>query len=252
MVMVNEGNIETYNEYTTRVRKRRQWRNTIAILFPIITITIAFMAILLGNGNTEYVMTIPIVAVSGSVIVLLTLAYPYLRPLNPPRYPDVNLVAPQKPESLYYYEVIHNKLLYYLTLPFFIGEIAFAGWSFYQGETLAAIVLTAAGFFFLLILVAFDHISIRIDNSSMDISLGPIKTTIPISDIETIRPVSIDWWGDYLGFGKRISPDGTIGVISTIRTGARIELKSGKTYEVSSNDPQALVNFVRFQRQPET
>jgi len=47
-----------------------------------------------------------------------------------------------------------------------------------------------------------------------------------------------------MGWGIRVGSDGTIGYIAAGNVGVRIQLKDGKQYVVTLNDPQSLVEYV--------
>ena len=100
--------------------------------------------------------------------------------------------------------------------------------------------------FFLLVIILFDPLVITADSERVLLKLGPIKNAILIGEIATIRSVIVRPLRDYMGVGKRLGPDGSIGYIANIKTGVRIELNDGKTYVVSAKNPQEFVDYIRY------
>jgi hypothetical protein len=100
----------------------------------------------------------------------------------------------------------------------------------------------------IVITIVFYELLIDCDQNQLYIHFGPVGKKITLTEIAAIRSTSIHALRDFMGWGIRVGPDGTIGYIVSGDVGVRISLKNGKKYVVTSNDPQTLVDYVRKYR----
>ena len=96
------------------------------------------------------------------------------------------------------------------------------------------------GLIIMLIVVGlFATLTVEICDQKIKIQfgLGAIRKEFPIIDIETFRVVKNPW---YYGWGIRYTPRGWIFRVSG-NSGIEIQMKSGKLYQVGTDEPQELV-----------
>ena len=136
-------------------------------------------------------------------------------------------------------------IILYILVPLMLIMIA-AGALFIDPYVTAINFVTVA--FFAVILATFWKLSIEADGKEVHFHYGPFGKRLEIDEIATIRPVAVHPLKDYMGWGIRMGPDGSIGYISSGRTGVRIETRRGKIYVVTCNRPQELVDLVRSAR----
>ena len=235
-----------YETYKYKIERRNRIRTRIVITFVLLTFLTLFIPFLFPDMQSLFFLSLAAILVIAPISVIIAIGYPILRPLTPPRITDGVIVEPEAPTQDTYFEVVKNNVLYLFTIPFFL-ILAITGLIlFFQGFVTDGLIMIGTSFFFVLILILFDRLVIESTEDEIKIKFGPLKTRLKLDEISTIRPVAINWWKDYLGFGQRVASDGTIGIITTLKTGVRIEMKNGKTYEVSSNRSQELTNFVRY------
>ena len=135
-----------------------------------------------------------------------------------------------------------------LVIPFIIVFTGFTGWYLYTSDYSQGLIYGLTSLFFILVIVVFDPMVVAADSEKIILKLGPIKNTILIKDIATIRSVEVRPLRDYMGVGKRLGSDGSIGYIAYLKTGVKMELKDKKVYVATLKNPQDLVDFVRYFR----
>jgi len=230
------------------MRDRRRWNiirwTSVGVYMLVTFLMVGAMLIFPGyEGALGIAMTVFVF--SGLVVLLIVLSLPQVMVRRPIPVPDGSLDIRPGPAIKEFRDQVRMDLVLYLIIPLIAillltGAIGF-------DPAVSAINFVAAAFF-AVILSIFWRLSIEADIKEVHFHYGPFGKRLEVHEIATIRPVAVHPLKDYMGWGIRMGPDGSIGYISSGRTGVRIETKGGKAYVVSCNRPQDLVDLVRSAR----
>jgi hypothetical protein len=246
---------DTYDEFKRKVKKR-DWVRLAVIIFGIISVTGWVIYSAIGElGRTGNYLFIGIAVVFYTVVLVVYVIYPLAKPLDRPVVEDREVIdlSEEYPQDEYY-EVLHYKLMHIVS-PFVMAIFAsFAIWGLVEGGELYLLTIVHGSLFafYTLVFVSLRRIKITGTPKGLRVRFGPIRTKIQFSDIVSARPTVINPWKTYLGFGWRIGSDGSIGYITEVRTGIRLEIKGRRrNYVISSHQPQVLVNYIRKMKKVE-
>jgi len=219
-------------------------------IFGYFLLILAYLVYTYVNDfNEELIIGYLVLIFGGFFFILIVLIYPYFFPINRPVIEDrevIDLTEQYTDES--YFEEVKLRFLYYMTLPFIVIYIVLAVVMIFQGSTSEALIFAVVSAFFLTIFVLFEHMTIIGYKDELVIKFGPFEERIMINQIISARPTAIKPLRTYLGYGKRIGTDGTIGYIAGAKTGVRLELQETKSYVLTSLQPKKLVAFVRSRK----
>lgn len=177
--------------------------------------------------------------------------YPYFFPIKTPVIPDHEISTYTKISvtDSEYYEVITVKVYYFIFLPLLgFFTIMLAMWVI-LGDWDAVLIFSICVSIFLIAFALFNKITVLGTSEELIAKWGPFTGKYAIKDVISIRPTAIKPVRQFLGWGFRVSFDGTAGFISGVKTGVKIDMQSGKKIVISSKNPQSLVNFVRSHRE---
>lgn len=238
-------NIEEY-EKTMKNRSKLRW--TLIISYFSLMMLFTFLPWLMEVNINQFVAYYSAFTFIGVFSVISVVLYPFYRGVPAPYVPDDQLIKPVVPEQSMFSEVVRMHVIFWLTLPFGLVFLVQTVIFVRQEElTLAFTFFVSASFFFLVAFI-FNRLEVIADDQLIKVSLGPLKTKIPLTDVLTVRATVVSWFKDYMGFGKRVGPDGSIGYIVPIKTGVRIERKDGKAIVITIRRTQEFVNFVRYHK----
>jgi len=145
----------------------------------------------------------------------------------------------------YYNEQLMTVVLK-IVIPMIIIYSIASVWMFLTEGISIAIYFFATLAFFVFIALMFSKVTIQLSSGILKIKLGPFNDELKIDEIVSIRSVKVKSMGTYFGYGKRVGVDGSIGYIAGSKTGVRILMKNGKTYVISHNNPQDMVDVLRY------
>lgn len=234
--------IDNYVKITESRKKNR----IIAIVTYCILSSIA--AILPVFIKDKMVIIVSIVVIIGGLAILFSiLLNPIKNPLKLPYSFNEDEIKFLEAPTDYYNEQLMTGILKIIIPMVIIYSVASVMILFSKGMSEAIYFFLALAFFAIIGLV-FSKITIQISDDIIKIRLGLFKDVLKIGDVLSIRSTTIKSMGSYFGYGKRVGTDGSIGYIAGPKVGVRMEMKNGKTYVISVDDPQELVNVIRYVR----
>lgn len=106
----------------------------------------------------------------------------------------------------------------------------------------AFIILEVVGFIFLLMLLLFFRLSVKIENKILTVrfGIGFIRFKFNLEEIVSCKKVRNRW---YYGFGIRLTPHGWLYNISGLDA-VEIEKENGKKYRIGTKEPEKLCNEI--------
>ena len=197
-----------------------------------------------------------VVTIFGLVPLFYILNLPYMKWKKEKIIPDTKVIEDvsriREPGNKHIID--HVPIHFILGLFIFIILIISIGPYFYpiiNGESVS-LEMTIYTFvtvgFIGLIGALFWRLEIEVNEEFMRFHWGPFGKKVPLEDIETIRPVIIRPLRDYMGYGIRSGPDGAVGYISHSKVGVRLQIKGGRTYVVSTHNPDEICDLVKWAR----
>jgi hypothetical protein len=240
-------------EYNENVRSMNIMRWTAVIVYMLAVFAVSFFPLFFQEigESRSYLVVVLSVTFGGMILMFGALLYPYFKKTEMPEVADGTLVEGIiDPKDLpeVHNEKIRTFLVYELMIPFTVlmaGYTVFYLFIFEWYWTLFNIVFTMG---FVVILIMFGHLEVTATKDHLHFHYGPAGKKIPMSEIKSIRSVPVHAMRDFMGWGIRGSPDGTVGYIARGNVGIRVILKSGKRYVITVRDPEALVAYVRAAR----
>ena len=234
-----------FEEYQLKIRKRNRVRY-FTLLFYVVLILLYIVFWQLTEFESFKLVGYLILTFGGFFFILFMIIYPYFRPIETPVVEDGKIIdlSENYLQKTYYEEVVIT-ILYYLTLPFTIIYGIISIWMLIQRIFDQALIFAGAASFFLTILALFDRLILIGDENHLLIKFGPFKEKLELNKVISTRPVAIKPLKTYLGYGKRIGTDGSIGYITGASTGVKLDMREKRKYVISTNDPKTFVNYIR-------
>lgn len=242
---MEETSLETFR----KISKRRNTIRWSVVLFFFVFIT-AITIIALANqieSETFYIIY-TVIILGGAVLVFGIVIFPFFRTVEAPTMDDGKLVPASEPQEEVFLEEIRNTIIYWFTIPFALLFFATSFTFLFEGDYVSVLIFVIVVFFFVSIAVLFDRLVIMADKEQVVVAMGPLRAVLSYDQIRTIRPIAIKPWKEYMGFGKRLGPDGSIGYIIPIKTGVRMEIANKSPLVVTMRKTQEFTNFVRYHR----
>lgn len=225
---------------------RMRWYATALYLIAIIVGTLVPF-LLPGFDEATFGIVYSVVVVVGTVLLIAVLSRPLLRPPGP----DVTVmeglaresgVARRlRPGERYYVRTRFDLMLYLMgpVIAIMAGLMLFL----LDPTTLVIMGTTTAGL--TILLLVFLNLEVKADRETLSFKFGHFGKELPLDSISSIGVTRINAMKDYMGYGVRVGPDGSIGYIVRGGEGFRVETREGKRYVVSIPDPEGLVEYVR-------
>lgn len=227
-------------EYAQTIDKRNKIRYYSIILFCLsVLLAIAFTFISPFN-DTSTLAIVMIWFLASFVIFFYILIKPYFDQVYPERAETDSL----NPTHVEYHEEVKFKLLQYIIIPILTFNVIAIPFIVPTGVW-PTIIAAFTAIFLLIIFLVFGHIRIHYDGQTLRVRFGPLKDKFAISDITRIENIQVRAIKDYLGYGKRLGPDGSIGYIVRGGKAIRLVMNNSKIYVISSNDPDKLISMLK-------
>ena len=227
-------------EYNQIIAKRNKTRYVSIILFCLSVLFAVLFAFVSPFGDTSTLIIIMIWFLACFISFFYILIKPYFDQISPEQHEIDRL----KPTQVKYYEELKFRLLYYIIIPILVIILLTIPFIIPTGIWPTVItVLTAM--FFVVILFLFDRLQIQLDGQNLSVHLGPLKDKFAVSEITKVESIPIRPLKEYLGYGKRLGPDGSIGYIVKGGKAIRLVMNDSKIYVISSNDPDKLVSILK-------
>ncbi len=187
------------------------------------------------------------VVVLGTVLLIVALTRPLVRPpggevaIKGGLAREEGVVRRLRPGERYYVR-IRFTLVLYLMAPVIV---LLAGLMIIirHGTTVMILGITTAGL--TILLVFFLNLEVRADRDALSFKFAYFGKDLPLDSISSIGVTRVNAMKDYMGYGVRVGPDGSIGYIVKGGEGFFVETVEGKRYVVTIPEPEGLVEYVK-------
>ncbi len=215
-------------------------------IFLIALIPIILVPIYISIPERIYGPIIAGYSLGGAAILIYIMLRPYLRRRK--RMNNGSTLDDYELENLpssgeIYHERITMKAF---TLAFVIAAVIISITIYFVPDTnyfsysmvVVLVILLCIGYLF-------RALDVRCDNKNLSFYFGPFGKDVPLHQIENIEVTNIRPLKDFMGWGHRIGPDGSIGYIAAGTKGVKLDLKNGKAYVLTVKHPKRLTKHVR-------
>ena len=136
----------------------------------------------------------------------------------------------------------HTQTGYVLICGLFVGAFAFAFARFFQTSLQREIFLVVS-ILFLITIVAFYKLTIKIDDEILCASFGVglVRKKVALAEIAACEPIRIRW---SYGWGIHLTPYGWLYNVAGLDAVA-ITLRDGRKFALGTDDPDELVAAIR-------
>lgn len=225
---------------------RLRWATT--IVYIILVTMGAFVPFLWPEMDEGVFVTVYMIIVIGGAILLMVIL---TRPLIKPPGGDIRVkdglaieegvTRKLRPGETYYLRMRFNLILYIL-LPVVLFMAALM---FFIDDLTTNIIMGGTTAFIAILGLIFINFEVRADRHTLSFKFGYFGKELPLESIKSISVTKVRAMKDFMGYGVRIGPDGTIGYILQGDVGFRVETEKGKRYVVTIPEPEGLVEYVK-------
>jgi len=188
-----------------------------------------------------------VIVIGGAVGLMLILSRPLMRPtgndvsMKDGLAVEAGVTRKLRPGETYFLR-IRFKLILYIMVPVIVMMAAMM--IFIPDRTTFIImgVITAGMAILALIFINFE---VKADRKILSFKFGYFGKELPLDSITSISVTKVNALKDFMGYGVRVGPDGTIGYILQGNVGFRVETDKGKRYVVTIPEPEGLVEYVK-------
>lgn len=248
---------KTFESFNKIIKKRNfiRWASVIVylIIIAIFSIIPLLLPFVFKPISTFYIFFISGFSIISMFLLLLILTFPYGNKVYIPESTSHHTLKQNLDnilDSNFYEEVKipHVRIIIWFVL-FFVGIVTFVLILFlgFMVSLVHAIVVSFVNALItaLLIigLIVFGKITIILNPEQMIVSFGPFKDKIIYNDIKSIQSTAIRPLKDFMGLGRRVGSDGSLGYIAG-KVGIRIELINKNIFVISTKEPQYIINFI--------
>ncbi|UCC92477.1 MAG: hypothetical protein JSW25_07345 [Thermoplasmata archaeon] len=227
-------------------RRYNRIRWAIVIIYVALVLTVSSLPLFLEWDEMSFVYLILGVTFGGMIVIFVVLFKPYIKRPDKPMVKDGLIVESEVVRKLRpgetYRDVKRFDLIMYIMVPVIVLLVALMViirdpmTIAIQGAVVALLVILA---------LIFNSLVVEVDRQTLSFHFGPIGRDIPLGEIDSIRAVAVHATKEFMGWGIRVGPDGTIGYIASGNVGVRLAISDGKEYVLTVNDPQGMVEYVR-------
>ena len=225
---------------------RLRWFST--IVYIILVIAFTFLLFLFPDLDEGAFLTFYLIVVIGGAILLMAILS---RPLMRPPGEDVKIMdglvseagvaRKLRPGETYYLRMRFNLILYIMVPMIFFMAVLML----FIPERTAVIIIGVVTVVMVVIALIFINFEVKADLETLSFKFGYFGKELPLDTITHISVTKVNAMKDFMGYGVRIGPDGTIGYILQGEVGFRVETDKGKRYVVTIPDPEELVEYVK-------
>ncbi|MFW6195965.1 MAG: hypothetical protein ACOC5D_01390 [Thermoplasmatota archaeon] len=215
------------------------------MVYILLLIPVILIPLYTDLAEKTYGILISVYSIGGAAIIISTVMRPYLKRRK--RVESVSSVDDDKPEEeVTTKEIYHEKVTSKIFVLALVIATLIIGMTTYfmpdsrsisYGLVAVLVILLVVGYFF-------RGLKVKCDNKNLSFNFGPIGKDVPLNKIKNIDVTNVRPLKDFMGWGHRIGPDGSIGYIAAGDKGVKIDLKNGKTYVITVNHPKRLINHV--------
>jgi hypothetical protein len=217
-----------------------------SIMYLLLAFLVSLLPLAVEADETLMVYLVSFVTVGGAIILMAILASPMFWGAKAPVVRDGTVLEDGIVRKLVpgetYRDVVRFDLALYIVVPMII--VFAATMVLYPDPAFLAIMGFTVAFLSVLVAV-FLNLEVLCDRKRLRFHYGPVGKDVPLGEIVSARAVSVHPLRDYMGYGIRLGPDGSVGYIASGNVGVRISLEDGKEYVVTMRDPQGLVDYIR-------
>ncbi len=226
---------------TVKVR----WAATVVYL---IAVTLGALMPLFWPGIDEgaFVTVYVVTVVVGAMLLVFIIFKPLVRPpggevkVKHGLAEEDGVTRRLRPGETYYLRIRFDLILY-IMLPVILFMAVLM--VFIADRTTVMIIgVTTAGI--TAIMLVFLNFEVKADMEVLSFKFGPFGKVLPLDGITSIGVTQVNAMRDYMGYGVRVGPDGSIGYILRGGGGFRVETGDGKRYVVTIPEPEGLVEYV--------
>ncbi len=229
--------------------RRVAWIRWGAVVVYVALVTVlAVLPLVSGALDTEwFALLYTVLVVGGAIALLLVLSTPYLRAGRGGPKAREGLVAEEgvarrlRPGETFYVRVRFDLLLYIMVPVIILMAVLMVT----IPEVMAQAIIGVVTVVMTVVTLVFLNLEVRADTEALSFKFTPFGKEIPIDEISSISVTDVHALRDYMGYGVRFGPDGTLGYIMRGGPGFRVETTLGKSYVVTIPEPDALVEYVR-------
>ncbi|WP_298177185.1 hypothetical protein [Saccharomonospora sp.] len=89
---------------------------------------------------------------------------------------------------------------------------------------------------------------ITVDDTTLRLAMTPVfRKTIPLADVASVEPGTVDPWADFSGWGYKSRGKDLVGFLFDSGPAARVTTRAGRTYVIATPDADRLVEVLRQQ-----
>ena len=198
---MTENEFEIYQKTIAR-RTKIRWLST--LIYLIVALGSTVLLYISGIDMEKYELEYTLLILGGSVMLIILVLFPFFNKITPPKRPDGNLTESTvnfKPDRIFSIN-IKMRIVLYLVIPFLFITWVLTLVYVVQGNYIEAIIFGVTGTLILLTVILFDTITLIADKDQIIVRLGPLKDVINMKDVETVRPISVRPFRDFMGIGS--------------------------------------------------
>ena len=225
---------------------RLRWSAT--IVYIVLVIAFSLLPFLFPDLDEGAFVTIyMIVVIGGALLLMVILTRPLMRqPGEAVKVMDglvveAGVARKLRPGETYYFRMRFNLVLY-IMVPIIIFMAVLM--VFIPDRTAVMIIGVVTGVNVVISLI-FINFEVKADLERLSFKFGYFGKELPLDTITNISVTKVNAMKDFMGYGVRLGPDGTIGYILQGKVGFRVETEKGKRYVVTIPDPEDLVEYIK-------
>ena len=225
---------------------RMRWFAT--IVYIVLVLAFTFLPFLFPDMNEGAFVTIyMIVVIGGAILLMVILTRPLMRPpgedleVMDGLVSEDGVVRKLRPGETYYFRMRFNLILY-IMVPIIIFMAVLM---LFIPERTAVIIIGVVTVVMVVISLIFINFEVKADLETLSFKFGYFGKELPLDTITHISVTKVNAMKDFMGYGVRIGPDGTIGYILQGEVGFRVVTEKGKRYVVTIPDPEELVEYIK-------
>ncbi len=225
---------------------RLRWLAT-AVYMVVVSVGAVLPLVWPEMDEGSFVIVYMVVVVGGAIALVLILSKPLIRPseeyavMKDGLAVEGGVARKLRPGETFYLRTRFNLILY-LLVPVMVFMAALM---VLIPDMTSRVILGVVTAFMAILSVIFINFTVRADRETLSFKFGPFGKVLRLEEITLIKATKVNAMKDYMGYGVRIGPDGTIGYILQGGPGFRVETDKGKRYVVTIPEPEQLVEYVK-------
>jgi len=231
-----------------RAKRVARIRWGVVIVYVVLVTVLALFPLVSPELDAEWFAILYIgLVVGGAIVLLLVLSMPYLQAGRGGAATREGLVGEEgvarrlRPGETFYVRVRFDLILYIMVPVIILMAVMLVTIPEREAQAIIGVVVAAMT----IVTLVFINLDVRADIETLSFKFTAFGKEIPIDDISSIAVTEVHALRDYMGYGVRLGPDGTMGYVLRGGPGFRVETVKGKAYVVTIPQPEVLVEYVR-------